>query len=442
MIPRTLVPEGARLPDGDVTSTRRRPSALDERLLVPSTLPVFQLDTKTTIPSNLPLDSIAARVVVPRDLNVEAVQHPEESHLPPQPTDLDERISIPQGAVPPDILPELPHVSEELVEPNIIQTGEATFLSPENLTRSTRGDTTTAIASIAFHILLFLFLLFESRIFGPHVRTAEQEEIGRKQITVLLPPGALDALKPPTPPAPHVPVNVDPRVIRKVAPPIERPVPVPQPEQPKKELPSAPVPQPNVVQPQPSMSTPAPKTDTPRPPVKLEIPETPKPQQGLILPKQSSVGNTIRDAARQSGKTNMPVPIGPGQSSPLGGGGGGSGRASAGAGIEMLTDTEGVDFNDYLRRVYITVKQNWFSVMPPSVQLGDQGKVSLQFKIMRNGSVPDYDPQRVFGSGKEPLDRAAISSIRASNPFPPLPSKFKGEYIELRFTYYYNLPIE
>ena len=122
-------------------------------------------------------------------------------------------------------------------------------------------------------------------------------------------------------------------------------------------------------------------------------------------------------------------------------GGGGSGHGSAGAGVQMLTDTEGVNFDDYLRRVYITVKQNWFAVMPASVQLGDQGVVSLQFKIMRDGSVPDGDPQRVFGSGKEPLDRAAISSIRASNPFPTLPPQFKGPYIELRFTYYYNLPI-
>jgi outer membrane biosynthesis protein TonB len=46
------------------------------------------------------------------------------------------------------------------------------------------------------------------------------------------------------------------------------------------------------------------------------------------------------------------------------------------------------------------------------------------------------------GSGKEPLDRAAVSSIRASNPFPPLPSAFSGPYIELRFGYYYNLPID
>lgn len=100
-----------------------------------------------------------------------------------------------------------------------------------------------------------------------------------------------------------------------------------------------------------------------------------------------------------------------------------------------------MNFDDYLRRVYLTVKQNWYSVMPPSVSMGDQGVVSLQFKIMADGSVPDADPRQVFSSGKEPLDRAAVSSIRGSNPFQPLPSAFKGPYIELRFTYYYNLPV-
>jgi outer membrane biosynthesis protein TonB len=73
------------------------------------------------------------------------------------------------------------------------------------------------------------------------------------------------------------------------------------------------------------------------------------------------------------------------------------------------------------------------------VFLGDKGVVSLQFRIMRNGSVPVDEPVRVHASGKEPLDRAAISSIRTSNPFEPLPPAFSGPYIELRFTYYYNL---
>jgi outer membrane biosynthesis protein TonB len=105
----------------------------------------------------------------------------------------------------------------------------------------------------------------------------------------------------------------------------------------------------------------------------------------------------------------------------------------------MLTPTEGVDFNDYLARVYQSVKRNWFAVMPASVELGDKGVVSLQFRIMKDGGVPTGEPVTVYGSGKEPLDRAAISSIRASNPFEPLPPAFKGPYIELRFTYYYNL---
>lgn len=446
MIPRTLVPEGARPPAADVPTTRRRPTSLDERTLVPSTLPIVALDGHSTIPSNLPLESIATRVVVPRDINVEAVQRPDNSNLPPQPTEMDERISIPQGVVPPEELPAVLPVSEDLVEPDIMQTGEVSFLPPERVAQKTPKEMATTISSVALHVLLILFLIFEPKIFGPHLRTQEEEEIGRKQISVLLPPGALESLKPsPRPaPVPHESMRVDPRVIRKVAPPIEPPPqpPAPKPEPPKKELPNAPVPQPNAVAPTPQPPPQGAKGDFPKTQAKLENPDMPVPQRGLVLPKQQSPGDAIRDAARSAGKTNAPVPIGGANPYPGGGQGGGSGgHGTAGAGVEMLTDTEGVDFNDYLRRVYITVKQNWFSVMPESVKLGDQGVVSLQFKIMRNGNVPDGDPQRVFGSGKEPLDRAAVSSIRASNPFPPLPEQFKGPYIELRFTYYYNLPI-
>src|ERR1700740_1515467 len=131
MIPRTLVPVGARMSAEDAVTTRRRPTTLDERTLVPSALPVVQLDGRTTIPSNLPLDSIATRVVVPRDVNVEAVQRVEESHLPPQPTEMDERITIPVGVAPPEEFRPLGPISQDLVEPDIFQSGEAAFLPPE-----------------------------------------------------------------------------------------------------------------------------------------------------------------------------------------------------------------------------------------------------------------------------------------------------------------------
>ncbi len=441
MIPRLLVPVGARPPAAaDSASTRRRPSTLDERTLVPSNLPLLELDTRSTIPSNLPLDSIAARVVVPRDVNVEAVQRPDDSTLPAQPSDMDERITVPIGAAPPEILPELPPISEELVERDILQTGEVSFLPPEVAPAKTLERLRSFSFSTAVYIAFILLLYFQP--FGPYQRTREQEEIGRKQITVLLPPGALDSLKPSAPPAPHESVKVDPKVLKRVAPPVETPIqppaPAPVPEQPKRELPSAPTPQ--IQQPQPQASMPVPKTDTSKAPLKLEVPTTPTPSQGLLLPNQLSPGGSIRDAARNT-RPSAPVPMGGGGQLPGGGGGGGGGggRGSAYAGVQMLTDDEGIDFNDYLHRVYVTVKQNWFAVMPASVSLGDQGVVSLRFRITKNGVVPDGEPRQVFSSGKEPLDRAAYSSIRASTPFQPLPPGFKADYIELQFTYYYNL---
>jgi len=108
----------------------------------------------------------------------------------------------------------------------------------------------------------------------------------------------------------------------------------------------------------------------------------------------------------------------------------------------MLTPDQGVDFNSYLQRVYFTVKRNWFAVMPASVELGDRGIVVLTFRITRDGTVPSAEPVLQHNSGKEPLDRAAYSSIRASTPFEPLPAQFSGPYIELRYTYLYNIPLE
>jgi TonB family protein len=191
------------------------------------------------------------------------------------------------------------------------------------------------------------------------------------------------------------------------------------------------------VQPPP---TPSPsRGDLPKPPVKLENPDMPVPEKGLILPKTGgSAGDLIRDAARGT-KPNAPTAIGRATGPTLSGGGGHAGKGTWSGGITPLTDLQGVDFNDYWQRIYYIVKRNWEAVMPPSVSLGEQGVVSLHVKIMRDGSVPDIEPVMLSSSGKEPLDRAAVSSIRSSNPFPPLPSQFKGPYVEVVYTYFYNL---
>ena len=440
MIPRLLVPFGSKPPADDAPTTRRRPTTMDERTLVPAMLPIVQLDGHTNIPSSLPLESIATRVVVPRDVKHEKFVSEKNGDLPLQPTDMDERITVPQGAASPLIVKPLENIPTDLVESDIFMTGEVNLLNKEPSPEQNKAELIKSITSFAAHILFIALIILEPKIFPPHVPTREEDELARRQMTILLPPGALDELKPtprPRPPA----VHVDPRVLHKVAPPTPQPTPAPAPKEPEKrvakDLPSAPVPQPNTPQPKHDDSTA--KADTPKQPLKLETPQQQPTDHSLLLPK-NSLGHSLQDSIRESAKMNAPSAIGGGGQVPSNSGiPGGGGQAQAYGAMEMLTPTEGVDFNDYLHRVYITVRRNWFSVMPESVRLGDKGVVALQFRIMRNCTGPDGEPVRLAGSGKEPLDRAAVSSIRASNPFEPLPPQFSGPYIELRFTYYYNL---
>jgi TonB family protein len=96
----------------------------------------------------------------------------------------------------------------------------------------------------------------------------------------------------------------------------------------------------------------------------------------------------------------------------------------------------GVDFNPYLSRVLHDVRQHWFALIPESVGT-KKGKVVLEFAILKDGSVAGL--KVVGSSGDIALDRPAYGSITGSNSFPPLPSEFKGPYLGLRFSFYYNV---
>lgn len=435
MIPRTLVPTDARLPAGNGASSRRRPTTLDQRTLVPAMLPVVRLNGHSTIPANLPLESIAARVVVPRDVKPEAYAAVEQSTLPPQPSDLDERIAIPVGAVPPPLIEPMTVLPPaDIVEPDIFMTGEVNLVPEPPKERTAKWQFLTRVGSVVFHVVLISLLLLQNKLFPTREPTAEEVEIARKQLTFIA-PNLLESRPSPVRP-PQPPVKVDPRVLRRVAPPAPAPEPVapPPPVEKPRELPSTPKPQVNATPPEPA---PQPKAEAPKPGLKLETPETPKPNSQLILPKASSPGQSIQDSLKGLQRPSNPAPIFGGSQIPIQGGGGAGGTVYGG--IEMLTPDDGVNFSDYLNRVYITVKRNWFAVMPPSVELGEKGIVQLTFKIMSDGSVPNGEPVIWHNSGKEPLDRAAYSSVRASNPFEPLPPKFKRPNIELRYTYFYNI---
>jgi len=116
-------------------------------------------------------------------------------------------------------------------------------------------------------------------------------------------------------------------------------------------------------------------------------------------------------------------------------------RATAGCTIAILSDTEGVNFNSYLRDAYFSVKKRWFANMPSSVEKGQQGTNTVEFRVLQDGTVPKNSIKMTARSEKSDFDAASIEGIQEASPLNHLPEKFSKPFIVLRFTFYYNLPV-
>lgn len=103
----------------------------------------------------------------------------------------------------------------------------------------------------------------------------------------------------------------------------------------------------------------------------------------------------------------------------------------------ILSDTQGVNFGPWLTAVYFRVRSNWYSVIPQVYRSGLKGVVVIVFDVRRNGSLEEMEIVR--SSNFSPYDRAAISSLKLSEPFPNFPDAFKKDRLTLQFSYLYNI---
>lgn len=169
----------------------------------------------------------------------------------------------------------------------------------------------------------------------------------------------------------------------------------------------------------------------PPPPQVAQLQTPPRPDIKSEFSKYGrsmSAGEQIQEAARAAKRT------GGGQGSgDFGLGTGAHGRQVGG--LEVLSDTMGVDFGPYLQRVIHDVKQNWYNAIPESAEM-KHGSLIIEFAILKDGTVASL--KQVTSSGDIPLDRAAYAGIVGSNPFPALPAEFSGQYLALRFKFFYN----
>ncbi len=303
--------------------------------------------------------------------------------------------------------------------------------------------------SVILHLLIFWFI-----IYGPHVLfhrpyvidplTALAQREKQQQLTYLnLPPDALK-MKPKRSDVisdqNHVAQSAHPTLDKKTLEELEAmrragnpaPPPTPQPQQSpaqqpaqqQQELPSSPKPQP-----QDEAQTNAPSE--PRPNV-TQNQNAPQKSSNSAATPTMSVGQMIREAEKSAARSHNF-----GQSGDTGAGAPDHhpGRQS---GVEVLSDTMGVDFGPYIKQVIQATQNSWDILIPEAARapLLKQGKVAIQFIIAPDGTVKQM--QLILPSGDVSLDRAAWGGITGAAPFAPLPKEFKGPYLALRFYFLYN----
>jgi TonB family protein len=206
------------------------------------------------------------------------------------------------------------------------------------------------------------------------------------------------------------------------------------------EMRRAETPAPAQVQPPPVQAAQTPTPPTPQPPpapqpTQQALVEAPKPaptRPNFSTPNQTP-GEAIRKAAQDAARGNPGGDYAP--SAP------GGGRQGMGTGAEVLSDTQGVDFGPYIRKILEDIKRNWIPLIPEEARppLNKQGETLIRFTILPDGRIAAMN---LDGSSQDTaIDRACWGGITAVGQFPPLPPQFKGPNLELRIDFLTNKPL-
>jgi len=220
------------------------------------------------------------------------------------------------------------------------------------------------------------------------------------------------------------------QAMRKAGPPAPSAQPTPQPPQ-QQPAPQQAQPQQQTAQ-QPPPPTPLPQ----HPPQQQATIDTPTPRPAPTRPnfgnQSMSAGDAIRQAAQAAAQNR----------GSLGGGNYGQGlpveHQGLNTGVDVLSDTMGVDFNPYLRRILHDIYVTWLPLIPEEARppLNKSGETLIRFSILPDGRI---GAMRLDGSTQDQaLDRAAWGSITGVGTFPPLPKEFHGPNLELRIHYLVN----
>jgi len=280
--------------------------------------------------------------------------------------------------------------------------------------------------AVLFHIVLLSAVTWIPRyVFKvPQVIDPIDAIKNRKDLQYLdLPPDALRQVQPKVvvKPVPQKPAVIDKKTLEAMNKPPEPPAPEPKPEPPAPVSAQPPAP----VQPSPTIQ-PSP-LESPRP---AAVPARPSFAMGSQNPADQ-LRDAMKGASRNPGVGAGNLPSGGGLAMHPGAGSGG---------VEVLSDTQGVDFRSWLQRWHHETERTWDPLIPDEVNppILKSGMVAIRFKVLPNGRLMDGSMVLEGRSGDVALDRAAWGALTGSN-YPPLPRDFHGPYLELRAYFLYNM---
>jgi outer membrane biosynthesis protein TonB len=107
-------------------------------------------------------------------------------------------------------------------------------------------------------------------------------------------------------------------------------------------------------------------------------------------------------------------------------------------GVDVLSDTMGVNFEPYLKKIIREIYNTWLPLIPEEARppLNKSGETQIRFIILPNGKIGGMVLEG--STHDDAINRAAWGSITGVGQFPPLPGEFHGPDLELRIHYLVN----
>jgi TonB family protein len=107
-------------------------------------------------------------------------------------------------------------------------------------------------------------------------------------------------------------------------------------------------------------------------------------------------------------------------------------------GLEVLSDTRGVDFKPYLNGILKQIYGRWVTLMPDEARPPEnkQGVTAIRVTISPDGTIAAMHLEKL--STEQALNRAAWGAITGVGKFPALPAEFHGPNLELRIHFRVN----